>query len=77
MSLTSKEILADLANTESDIVALSNIVGGLDTFMTRTGGEDRSAFKMDRFKYAALLAKAHRLKQAIQDKHTESIRASK
>lgn len=61
-----EEMREDLANTESDIVALSQIVGGLDTFMGRTGGEDRGAFRVDRFKYGGLLAQAHSLKQRIQ-----------
>lgn len=65
MNIPLSEMQADLADTESDIVALSNIVGGLDTFISRSGGEDRSAFKSDRLKYSALLAQAHRLKDKI------------
>ena len=67
MKLTKEEIEIDLANAESDIQALSNIVGSLDVFITRNGGEDRSAFRMDRFKYQSLLSQAHSLKQKIQE----------
>lgn len=66
------EMREDLANTESDIVALSSIVGALDIFITRNGGENRNAFKTDRVKYAGLLAQAHRLKQKIQSAITNA-----
>lgn len=72
MNISLSEMQADLADTESDIVALSNIVGGLDTFISRNGGEDRSTFKTDRLKYSALLAQAHRLKQKIQSAITNA-----
>lgn len=67
-----EEMQRDLADTESDITALSNIVGGLDTFITRNGGEDRSAFKMDRLKYLALLEQARSLKKKIQSAITDA-----
>lgn len=72
MPIPLSEMQADLADTESDIVALSNIVGGLDTFITRNGGEDRSAFKTDRLKYTSLLQQAHTLKQKIQSAITDA-----
>lgn len=65
-NLTLNEMQIDLANTESDIQALASIVGALDIFITRNGGEDRSGFKTDRLKYSALLAQAHKLKDKIQ-----------
>lgn len=72
MNIPLSEMQSDLADTESDIQALSNIVGGLNTFLTRTGGEDRSAFKLDRLKYSALLGQAHSLKQKIQSAITDA-----
>lgn len=76
MNIPIEEIRADLANTESDIIALSNIVGGLDIFMTRTGGEDRHYFKVDRLKYSSLLSQAHQLKQKIQSALDNALRVS-
>ena len=72
-TMTKAEIEADLAATERDIIALSNIVGGLDTFVGQTNGEDRSRFKVDRLKYQSLLSQAHGLKQKIQDALTDLI----
>lgn len=66
----------DLADTESDIEALTNIVGSLDIFMQRNGGEDRSGFRMDRFKYSGLLAQAERLKNKIQSTITDSAKVN-
>ena len=69
--MTKQEIETDLAATERDIIALSNIVGGLDTFIGQPHEEDRSRFKMDRLKYQSMLSDAHKLKQKIQDALTE------
>lgn len=66
MPIPLKEMEADLAATEKDINSLKRICNGLNAFMTYTGGEDRSAFRMDLFKYAGLEAQAQRLKQRIQ-----------
>lgn len=71
-----EEMRSDLANTYSDIEALSDIVDALKVFTTRTGGEDRSAFRMDQVKYAALLAKAEQLRDTIQVRIGHCIRKS-
>lgn len=66
------EMQADLADTKSDIQALSAIVKALDVFMTRTGGEDRSGFRTDKFKYTTLLNQALRLRDKIQSLITDA-----
>lgn len=63
--MTLQEMQLDLANTESDITALTKITEGLATFTSITGGEDRSAFRMDHFKYSGLLAQANQLRARI------------
>lgn len=66
MDIPLEEMLVDLANTESDIQALSSIVGALDVLITRHGGEDRSSCKRDLLKYSSLLATARDLSEKIQ-----------
>lgn len=72
MNIPLEEMQTDLANTESDIQALASIVGALDIFITRNGGEDRLAFRHDRFKYAGLLSQAEQLKSKIQSAITDA-----
>lgn len=72
MNIPVEEMQVDLANTESDIQQLAAIVGALDVFITRNGGEDRSSFRADRFRYNALLSQAHNLKQRIESAITDA-----
>lgn len=65
MKLTIEEIEADLNETERDIVTLDMIVQNISDFITRSHGEDRSAFRMDLFKYEALAGQARGLRERI------------
>ena len=55
----------DLANTDSDIRALTSIVDGLIIFTSVTGGENRKVFQADILKYETLLNHAYVLREKI------------
>lgn len=72
MLIPKEEIEADLAATERDINSLERICDGLRVFIEQSHGENRSAFRMDLFKYTALGTQARTLKQRIQTYLTEA-----
>jgi hypothetical protein len=71
MNIPLTEMIADLGTTERDIEALNAVVENLQRFTQDSHGEDRSVFRMDVFKYQALLNQATRLRHAIQSKIDE------
>lgn len=69
--LTIKEVQADYAATLRDIERCAIIAANVRLFMEDSVGEDRSKFKMDVFKWEALLSQARRLRDKIQLKLEE------
>jgi len=67
MTLTKKQMKADLASTNRDIGRLQLIVRGIEGFMKDSGDEDRSSFRMDLFKYETLLEMALKFRRLIQE----------
>lgn len=59
--LTQSEIDQDIEYTRNDILNLEKVVDGLADFILRSGGEDRGQFKLDLFKYRAILVEAEQL----------------
>jgi hypothetical protein len=59
---------ADYADTKRDIACLNAVVCNLDIFIKQNGGEDRSALRMDLFRYRALLEQARSLAVKIAAK---------
>jgi hypothetical protein len=66
--ITIEEMRQDYGNTLHDINALQKAVDGIELFTTHSGGEDRSGFRMDLFKYKSLLSQARALADTIEAK---------
>ncbi len=66
-TLTREEMEADLAATDRDIQRLQQAYLALESFVTDSGGEDRSTvFKVELFKINALLQEAQALRPRIE-----------
>lgn len=73
------ECIADLNFTNADIRRLEAIVPNLEEFIMDSGGEDRSACKMDLLRYRAYLDQAKGLRLRIEhyiELHNQSALAS-
>lgn len=60
-----EEAKLDLLNTQRDYKCILSICENLETFITQSGGEDRSKYKLDLFRYKALLQQATELEIKI------------